>query len=156
MQYFMHNFLKEQHDLNVHNADLQQELLDVAPFWMERGVDGFRLHTINFYFHYQQLRDNPAFSVADRNATIAPEVNPYNWQNHLYDKNQPENLAFMLRIRAVLDEYPATTVLGEWGTRNMACRSRRTTRPAMTKCTCAVALSFCRGLNPRLSGFARC
>ena len=50
LQYYLHNFLKEQPDLNFHEPEVQDELLDVARFWLERGVDGFRLDTINFYF----------------------------------------------------------------------------------------------------------
>ena len=115
MQYYLHNFLKEQPDLNLHNPEVQQELLDVTRFWLERGVDGFRLDTINFYFHDPELRDNPALEPEDRTATIAPSVNPYNWQDHLYDKNQPENLEFLKRFRAVLDEFPAATSVGEVG-----------------------------------------
>jgi len=115
MQYFLHNFLKEQPDLNLHNPQVQDELLSVAQFWLDRGVDGFRLDTINFYFHDKQLRDNPALDPAQRNATIAPEVNPYNWQDHLYDKNQPENLDFLRRLRSLMDEYPAATAVGEVG-----------------------------------------
>ncbi len=115
MQYYLHNFLKEQPDLNLHNAEVQEELLGVARFWLDRGVDGFRLDTINFYFHDKELRDNPALAPDDRNSTIAPEVNPYNWQDHLYDKNQPENLDFLRRLRAVMDEYPAATAVGEVG-----------------------------------------
>ncbi|MEL6169432.1 MAG: alpha-glucosidase family protein [Pseudomonadota bacterium] len=115
MQYYLHNFLKEQPDLNLHNPDVQQELLDVVRFWLDRGVDGFRLDTINFYFHDPKLRDNPALLPDEINDEIAPSVNPYNWQNHLYDKNQPENLDFLRRFRAVLDEYPAATAVGEVG-----------------------------------------
>jgi alpha-glucosidase len=115
MQYYLHNFLKEQPDLNLHNPDVQEELLSVVRFWLDRGVDGFRLDTINFYFHDKELRDNPALDPAKRNATIAPEVNPYNWQDHLYDKNQPENLEFLRRFRALMDEYPAATAVGEVG-----------------------------------------
>lgn len=115
MQYYLHNFLKEQPDLNFHNRDVQDALLDVARFWLDRGVDGFRLDTINFYVHDRHLRDNPALDPARRNALIAPDVNPYNWQDHLHDKNQPENLEFLKRLRAVLDEYPAATAVGEVG-----------------------------------------
>ncbi|QBY02673.1 alpha-glucosidase [Rhodophyticola sp. CCM32] len=115
MQYYLHNFLKEQPDLNLHAPDVQQELLDVARFWLDRGVDGFRLDTINFYFHDTQLRDNPALAPENRNATIAPEVNPYNWQDHLHDKNQPENLDFLRRLRRLMEEYPAATAVGEVG-----------------------------------------
>ena len=50
LQYYQHNFLKEQPDLNFHEPEVQDELLAVARFWLERGVDGFRLDTINFYF----------------------------------------------------------------------------------------------------------
>ena len=115
MQYYLHNFLAEQPDLNVHNPEVQQELLDVARFWLERGVDGFRLDTINFYFHDPELRDNPALSPDERNDAIAPGVNPYNWQDHLYDKNRPENIAFLKRFRALLDEFPGATAVGEVG-----------------------------------------
>ena len=115
MQYYLHNFLKEQPDLNLHNADVQDALLDVARFWLERGVDGFRLDTINFYFHDKLLRDNPPLPPEARNTTIAPEVNPYNWQDHLHDKNQPENLAFLQRLRVLMNAYPGTTAVGEVG-----------------------------------------
>lgn len=114
-QYFLHNFLKSQPDLNFHNVKVQDALLDTVRFWLERGVDGFRLDTINFYFHDEQLRDNPALAKERRNDSIAPAVNPYNYQDHLRDKNQPENLEFLKRFRALLDEYSATTAVGEVG-----------------------------------------
>ncbi len=115
MQYYLHNFLTSQPDLNFHNVDVQDALLDVARFWLDRGVDGFRLDTINFYVHDQQLRDNPPLDDAARNSSIAPAVNPYNHQDHLYDKNQPENLAFLERFRALMDEYPDIAAVGEVG-----------------------------------------
>ena len=113
-QYYLHNFLTSQPDLNFHEPDVQEALLDVARFWLERGVDGFRLDTINFYFHDENLRDNPALPPKQRNANIAPSVNPYNHQLHLFDKNQPENLAFLRRLRRVMDPYNAAAV-GEVG-----------------------------------------
>jgi len=115
MQYYLHNFLSAQPDLNLHNPDVQRELLDVVRFWLGRGVDGFRLDTINFYFHDPELRDNPALDPGDRNDSIAPSVNPYNWQNHIYDKNRPENLEFLRKFRSVLDEFPGATAVGEVG-----------------------------------------
>ncbi len=114
-QYFMHNFLTSQPDLNFHNMDVQQALLDVTKFWLDRGVDGFRLDTINFYVHDRELRNNPPMPEGLRNDTIAPSVNPYNHQDHLYDKNRPENLAFLERFRALLNQYPAATAVGEVG-----------------------------------------
>ncbi len=114
LQYFLHNFLREQPDLNFHEPEVQDALLDVAKFWLDRGVDGFRLDTINFYVYDKQLRDNPALPMEDRNTTIAPKVNPYNWQDHLYDKNRPENLDFLRRLRGVMNPYNAAAV-GEVG-----------------------------------------
>ena len=115
MQYYLHNFLSEQPDLNFHNRDVQDALLDVTRFWLERGVDGFRLDTINFYFHSAGLEDNPALPPEQRNDQTAPAVNPYNFQDHIYDKSRPENLEFLARFRAVLDEYPAAAAVGEVG-----------------------------------------
>ena len=114
MQYYLHNFLISQPDLNFHCPAVQEALLDVARFWLERGVDGFRLDTINFYFADKQLRDNPPLPAEMRNDSIAPAVNPYNWQNHIHSKNQPENLDFLRRLRAVMEPYGAAAV-GEVG-----------------------------------------
>ncbi|RVC41126.1 alpha-glucosidase, partial [Mesorhizobium sp. M4A.F.Ca.ET.090.04.2.1] len=114
-QYYLHNFLAEQPDLNFHNAEVQDALLDVTRFWLERGVDGFRLDTINFYFHSQGLENNPPLPPEERNDQTAPAVNPYNYQDHIYDKSRPENLGFLERFRALLDEYPAQAAVGEVG-----------------------------------------
>ena len=114
-QYYLHNFLSSQPDLNFHEPEVQEALLDIARFWLDRGVDGFRLDTINFYFSDKELRDNPALPEEERNDAIAPRVNPYNHQRHLYSKNRPENLAFLARLRAVMDAYGAVTTLGEIG-----------------------------------------
>ncbi|MDI7860807.1 alpha-glucosidase family protein [Rhizobiaceae bacterium n13] len=115
-QYYMHNFLASQPDLNFHNPKVQDALLDTVRFWLDRGVDGFRLDTVNFYFHDERLRDNPPL-VRDPDATShdAPDVNPYGMQDHLFDKSQPENLGFLKRFRALLDEYDDRTSVGEVG-----------------------------------------
>ncbi|MEM5581131.1 alpha-glucosidase family protein [Roseibium sp. AS2] len=113
-QYYMHNFLASQPDLNFHNAEVQDAVLDAARFWLDRGVDGFRLDTVNFYFHDAQLRDNPPMGAGDTPSTVDPS-NPYGYQDHLYDKTRPENLVFLERMRALLDAYPGTTSVGEIG-----------------------------------------
>ncbi len=115
MQYYLHNFLTQQPDLNFHNPEVRAELLDIVRFWLNRGVDGFRLDTVNFYYADADLRDNPPLLPEDRNDNTAPSVNPYNFQDHLYDKTQPENLRFLKDFRTVLDEYPDTTSVGEIG-----------------------------------------
>lgn len=114
MQYYLHNFLAAQPDLNFHCEAVQEALLDVARFWLKRGVDGFRLDTINFYFSDKRLRDNPALPPEMRNDSIAPAVNPYNWQDHIYSKNQPENIEFLKKLRSVMVPFNAAAV-GEVG-----------------------------------------
>lgn len=114
-QYYLHNFLASQPDLNLHNVQVQDALLEEVRFWLERGVDGFRLDTINFYFHSQGLENNPPLARQLRNDSIAPAVNPYNFQDHIYDKNQPENIEFLKRFRALLNEFPDCAAVGEVG-----------------------------------------
>jgi alpha-glucosidase len=112
-QYYLHNFLASQPDLNFHNPDLQDALLETVRFWLDRGVDGFRLDTVNFYVHDRQLRDNPPFPRGRSNDIS--DTNPYGFQDHLYDKTQPENLDFLRRLRSLLDEYGARAAVGEVG-----------------------------------------
>ena len=112
-QYYLHNFLVEQPDLNFHNPEVRAELLDVVKFWLDRGVDGFRLDTVNFYFHDQLLRSNPPSTL--REAPDVPASNPYVFQNHIYDKTRPENLEFLKAFRALLNQYPGRTSVGEVG-----------------------------------------
>jgi alpha-glucosidase len=112
-QYYLHNFLSSQPDLNFHNPQVQDALLETVRFWLDRGVDGFRLDTVNFYFHDRTLRDNPPMRLSK--ARRAVETNPYEYQDHVYDKTRPENLTFLKRFRALLDEYGARASVGEVG-----------------------------------------
>jgi len=114
-QYYMHNFLTSQPDLNFHNPEVQDALLGTVKFWLDLGVDGYRLDTANFYFHDKQLRSNPPRGRPDGEDPAVNEVNPYGWQWHHFDKSQPENLVFLQRLRALLDSYPNTTMVGEIG-----------------------------------------
>lgn len=111
-QYYFHNFLTSQPDLNFHNSAVQDAVLDVMRFWLERGVDGFRLDTVNYFFHDAALRNNPA---ARRPKHLPYAVNPYDMQEHRYSKSQPENVEFLRRVRKLLDQFPNTTSVGEVG-----------------------------------------
>lgn len=113
-QYYLHNFLKSQPDLNYHNPQVQDAVLDAARFWLERGVDGFRLDTVNFYFHDKELKDNPPVGEKARVAGVALS-NPYAYQDHIHDKTQPENLAFLERLRKLCDGYSGIATVGEIG-----------------------------------------
>lgn len=114
-QYYLHNFLTSQPDLNFNCPEVQEATLDVVEFWLARGVDGFRLDTINFYFCDSELRSNPPLTDELRNDTIAPNVNPYNFQLHLFDKNRPENIEFLKRLRNLLDRFHGRMAMGEVG-----------------------------------------
>ncbi len=112
-QYYLHNFLTEQPDLNFHNPDVRKAVLDNVEFWLKKGVDGFRLDAINFCYHDAQLRDNPAKPKEKRQGRGFSEDNPYAFQYHYYNNTQPENIEFMQDIRALLNKYPGTVSLGE-------------------------------------------
>ncbi|MDQ2043709.1 alpha-glucosidase family protein [Pseudoalteromonas sp. 20-92] len=112
-QYYLHNFLTEQPDLNFHNPDVRKAVLDNVEFWLKKGVDGFRLDAINFCYHDARLRDNPAKPKDKRQGRGFSEDNPYAFQYHYYNNTQPENIEFMQDIRALLNKYPGTVSLGE-------------------------------------------
>lgn len=112
-QYYLHHFLTSQPDLNFHHSAVQDEVLAIAEHWLKLGVDGFRLDTVNFYFHDRQLRSNPP--ARQKDSASAPAVNPYGWQDHLFDKNQPEVIHFLERLRELFDRYEGSVGLGEIG-----------------------------------------
>ena len=110
-QYYQHNFLASQPDLNFHQPAVQDALLDTMRFWLERGVDGFRLDTVNYYFCDARLRSNPPLAQKDGR----PAVNPYDMQDHIHSKTQPENIGFLKRMRALTNRYGARAMVGEVG-----------------------------------------
>ena len=112
-QYYLHNFLASQPALNYHNPDVQDAVLETVRFWLARGVDGFRLDTVNYYIQDRFLRDNPP--LAESVAGLNEDTNPYNFQEHLFDKSRPENIDFLKRFRALIDEGGGRTVVGEIG-----------------------------------------
>ncbi|NGZ87867.1 alpha-glucosidase [Duganella aceris] len=111
-QYYLHNFLVSQPQLNFHQPAVQQAHLDALRFWLERGVDGIRLDASNFHFHDPALRSNPP--AVNRDTATVSDVNPYGMQAHVYDKSRPENLPFLQKLRALLNEYQAVSI-GEVG-----------------------------------------
>jgi len=105
-QYYLHNFLPTQPQLNFHNPDVRAAMLDIARFWLQLGVDGFRLDVANYYFHDAQLRDNPP------SGDPAPAL-PRNMQLHTYNSNQPETLDFVAKVRERIDGFGANMVVAE-------------------------------------------
>jgi alpha-glucosidase len=106
----MHTFLKEQPQLNVHSREVQDALLAVARFWLDRGVDGFRLDALNHAMHDPLLRDNPPAPDSDRVRT-----RPFDFQIKLHSQSHPDVIPFIERIRALCDEYGAIHTVAEVG-----------------------------------------
>ena len=109
-QYYLHNFLSRQPQLNVANPAVQDALLEVARFWLDRSVDGFRIDAINFAMHDPALTDNPPAPNDGR-----PRTRPFDYQRHLHNQSQPGIPLFLERLRALLDGYGATFSVAEVG-----------------------------------------
>ncbi len=112
-QYYLHNFLAAQPDLNFHNPAVRAAVLDNLRFWLDKGVDAFRLDAINFCFHDAKLRDNPPKPANLRTGRGFSPDNPYAFQYHYYNNTQPENLAFLEELRKLSDRYADVALLGE-------------------------------------------
>lgn len=109
-QYYMHNFLSSQPQLNCHSEAVQLALLDVARFWLDRGVDGFRVDAINFAMHDPLLRDNPPAPPSN-----SPRTRPFDFQLHKYNQSHENIPDFIRRLRELLDSYGATFSVAEVG-----------------------------------------
>lgn len=115
MQYYLHHFLKEQPALNFWNPAVREAIKHVAAFWLDMGVDGFRLDVANLYLADEKLRDNP---VRDMNGPLPvdpPPSNPVIRQIRTYSNTQPENLDWIEELRAFVDQWPDRCLLAEAG-----------------------------------------
>jgi len=113
-QYYLHNFLPEQPDLNWYNPEVREALADVVRFWMKRGADGFRLDTANYYAYDRQLRDNPKRPGNSELMEDGQEANPLSQYITKYSKDRPENLEFIHYLRKIFNESGAVSI-GEIG-----------------------------------------
>jgi alpha-glucosidase len=112
-QYYLHNFLQEQPDLNWYNPEVREAIKDIARFWLDLGVDGFRLDVVNFFTHDRQLRDNPRRPDHVPRPAGADPNDPFFSFINLYNFCRPETISVIQEIRRVTDEYPGTTTLAE-------------------------------------------
>jgi alpha-glucosidase len=122
-QYYLHNFLPQMPDLNLHSAAVQDAILDIARFWLDRGVDGFRLDTANYYCHDRALTDNPP-QPPERRGDL-----PAAMQQHMHNICQPETLGFLERVRALMDRYDGRMAVAEIGSANNLERMVEYTQP---------------------------
>lgn len=117
-QYYLHNFLTEQPDLNLHNLEVQNAILEVARFWLDKGVDGFRLDALNFAMHDPLLRDNPP-NLEAKNLT-----RPHDFQLHIYNQSHPDIIKFIERLAALINQYDGRFTVAEVGGANAEAEMR--------------------------------
>jgi alpha-glucosidase len=106
-QYYYHSFLKEQPDVNWRNPTVKQAMYDVLRFWLDRGVDGFRVDVLWLLIKDDQFRDNPV------NPGYAPGESSHRRLLPLYTANRPEVHAIVAEMRSVTDTYPDRVLIGE-------------------------------------------
>nr|WP_321294394.1 alpha-amylase family glycosyl hydrolase [uncultured Sphaerochaeta sp.] len=104
-QYYLHSFLAEQPDLNWRNPKVVDAVLAEIRFWLEKGVDGFRLDVINCIVKDESLRNNPRI--------IGSRPRPYDMQRHIFDRNRTETHQKLKMIRKLMDEYGQRMLVGE-------------------------------------------
>lgn len=109
-EYYLHSFLSEQPDLNWRNREVAEAMFDVLRFWMERGVDGFRIDVAHFIMKDPELSDNPPAKVAYHGHLMDAEY--LSWE-HVNDKGHADIHDAFRRLRAVVDEYPDRFTVGE-------------------------------------------
>lgn len=106
-QYYYHAFTKEQPDLNWRNPEVQQAMFNVMRFWLDRGVDGFRIDVLWHLIKDKELRDNPV------NPDYKPHMATYDELLPVYSTDQPEVHDIVQKMRKVLDEYGDRIMIGE-------------------------------------------
>jgi len=106
-QYYYHAFLPEQPDLNWRNPEVVQAMLGVLRFWLDRGVDGFRVDVLWHLVKDEQFADNPP------NPAWREGMEPYQALVPLQTTDRPEVQEIVARMRRLLDEYDQRVLIGE-------------------------------------------
>ena len=109
-QYYLHHFLASQPQLNLRNERVLGALGRTARFWLNRGVDGFRIDAVDFMLHDPLLRSNPAVPPPGGEMP----VRLFRLQQHRFDMLQPGVVELAELLRRLIDRYyPGKTTLGE-------------------------------------------
>jgi alpha-glucosidase len=106
-QYYLHTFLKEQPDLDWRNPAVREAMHDVLRFWLDRGVDGFRIDAIHHVIKDDQFRDNPP------NPDFAPGMALHRRHLRKYTVDRPEVQEVIAGMRSVVDQYDDRVLIGE-------------------------------------------
>ena len=114
-QYYLHHFLSSQPTLNLWNDEVQKAIFDTADFWLNMGVDGFRIDAAHAYMHDPKLQSNPAKGEHDPWPSDMPSSNPMARQHRIYSMCTVDNIIMIENIRAHIDKYENRCLLGEVG-----------------------------------------
>jgi alpha-glucosidase len=106
-QYYLHLFHKKQPDLNWRNPEVRRVMLDALRFWLDRGVDGFRVDVMWLLIKDERFRDNPP------NPEYRDGEHPLNRQLQLYTMDQPETHTIVAEWRRLFDQYDERMMVGE-------------------------------------------
>jgi alpha-glucosidase len=106
-QYYLHSFLREQPDLNWRNPAVREAMYDVLRFWLERGIDGFRVDVLWLLIKDDEYRDNPVNPAWREGESSYERLLP------LYTSDRPEIHDIVEEMRRVLDAYGECVLIGE-------------------------------------------
>lgn len=112
-QYFLFHFLRSQPKLNWNNPEVVEAILKRAKFWLDRGVDGFRIDAPNFFMHDPELRDEPMRPEGSPYPDGIDPENPMAKQMFKYSFCRPEALDALKPVRELVDQYPNAVTLAE-------------------------------------------
>lgn len=102
-EYYLGTFTRHQPELNWRNPEMKEAVYDMIRYWLDLGVDGFRMDVVNWYIKDDQFRNNP----------WRLSLNPIDVQRHLYDRNRPETHEICKEIRTITDQYEDRMLVGE-------------------------------------------
>jgi alpha-glucosidase len=100
-EWYLGTFTRHQPEVDWRNAELREAMYGVIRFWLDEGIDGFRMDVVNWYVKDDQFRSNPR----------SLKANPDLFQKHIYDRNRPETHEICREIRKIADSYPGDRVL---------------------------------------------
>lgn len=102
-KFYLSTWCRYQPEVNWRNPGLKAAMFDVIRFWLDLGVDGYRIDVVNWFIKDASFRSNP----------YRLQWRPPDYQKHIYDRNRPETHDVCREIRRVVDSYPGRFAVGE-------------------------------------------
>lgn len=102
-KFYLSTWCRYQPEVNWRCPELKQAMFDVMRYWLDLGVDGYRIDVVNWFIKDDRFRSNPC----------GLKLRPLDYQKHIYDRNRPETHGICREIREILDAYPDRFAVGE-------------------------------------------